>query len=438
MLLNKVVLEGTDILLVIFAIYLFSCYFDIFFTRRKKRILAGIGYMVFVIWQFVLSSVSILPVYINISITIIVTFISVMFIYEGGKWNKCIFTLAFNAIWMMIETLSGYVLSIYCMQFINFQIYEILGSVISKLLFLILIFSLKRVFSSNGITEFSAKYSVMLILIPIGSIYVMNEIFLFSYKINSNRAYFHSAVAAIILLCLNVLIFYIYVKLTDDLQLRRMTSVYEQQLELCERHQQEREISTLQLRDAKHNMKNNLVSILAYAEQEKYEKIIEFVNEIMEESGMALSAISNSGNIVIDSLLGYWHLVAKRKGIDFLVNVSIPMKMSFKGADICLILGNLLENAVEAAEKVRENKYIKIKMKYDKSNLLIFLINSYQGQLIKMKDKSLKSTKSDVGNHGVGLPSGYRAVAKYHGTVTIDDSIPEQFGIRVVLYGSEE
>lgn len=438
MLLNKVVLEGTDILLVIFAIYLFSCYFDIFFTRRKKRILAGIGYMVFVIWQFVLSSVSILPVYINISITIIVTFISVMFIYEGGKWNKCIFTLAFNAIWMMIETLSGYVLSIYCMQFINFQIYEILGSVISKLLFLILIFSLKRVFSSNGITEFSAKYSVMLILIPIGSIYVMNEIFLFSYKINSNRAYFHSAVAAIILLCLNVLIFYIYVKLTDDLQLRRMTSVYEQQLELCERHQQEREISTLQLRDAKHNMKNNLVSILAYAEQEKYEKIIEFVNEIMEESGMALSAISNSGNIVIDSLLGYWHLVAKRKGIDFLVNVSIPMKMSFKGADICLILGNLLENAVEAAEKVRENKYIKIKMKYDKSNLLIFLINSYQGQLIKMKDKSLKSTKSDVGNHGVGLPSVYRAVAKYHGTVTIDDSIPEQFGIRVVLYGSEE
>lgn len=105
---------------------------------------------------------------------------------------------------------------------------------------------------------------------------------------------------------------------------------------------------------------------------------------------------------------------------------------------ICFLVGNLLENAVEAAEKVRENKYIKIKMKYDKSNLLIFLINSYQGQLIKMKDKSLKSTKSDVGNHGVGLPSVYRAVAKYHGTVTIDDSIPEQFGIRVVLYGSEE
>ena len=52
-------------------------------------------------------------------------------------------------------------------------------------------------------------------------------------------------------------------EITDDLRLKRMNAVYEQQLELCERHQQEREISTLQLRDVRHNMKNNLVSILA-------------------------------------------------------------------------------------------------------------------------------------------------------------------------------
>ena len=266
-------------------------------------------------------------------------------------------------------------------------------------------------FLADGITEFSVKYSIMLILIPIGSIYVMNEIFLFSYKINDDRAYFHSAIAALILLCLNVLIFYIYVKLTDDLQLRRMTSVYEQQLELCERHQQEREISTLQLRDIKHNMKNNLISILAYAEQKKCEKIIEFVNDIMEDGGLSISTIVNSGNIVIDSLIGYWYEIAKKKDIDFSINLSVPMKMDFKGADICLILGNLLENAVEAAEKVKGNKYIKIQMKYDKNNLLIFLMNSYQGKLIKTKDKNLKSTKSDAGNHGVGLPSVYRAVA---------------------------
>lgn len=272
MLLNRVVLNSVNVLLIMFALYLFSYYFDMFFTKKKKKIILVTGYSIFIMWQLILLNANILPVYINISITIVITFISAMLVYEGGSWNKCIFTLAFNAIWMMIETVSGYVLSIFCNRFIHSQAYEIFGSVISKLLFLLLIFALKKVFLADGITEFSVKYSIMLILIPIGSIYVMNEIFLFSYKINDDRAYFHSAIAALILLCLNVLIFYIYVKLTDDLQLRRMTSVYEQQLELCERHQQEREISTLQLRDIKHNMKNNLISILAYAEQKNVKK----------------------------------------------------------------------------------------------------------------------------------------------------------------------
>lgn len=438
MLMSKVLLYGTEILLIIFAVYLFSCYFDIFFTRRRGKGTLITGCIIFTVWQLMILSVSALPVYANISITIIVTLISVMTAYEGGFWNKCIFTFVFNAIWMMIETLSGYVLSSYCNQFIYPQAYEILGSFISKLLFLILIFALKKVFMNDEIKELSVKYSVMLVLIPTGSIYVMNEIFLFSYKINSNRANFHSAIAAIILLCMNVLIFYIYMKLTDDLRLRRMTSVYEQQLELCERHQQEREISTLQLRDVRHNMKNSLVSILAYAESGECEKIIGVVNEVMEEGGMTISTITNSGNIVIDSLIGYWYVTAKKKGIDFTVNISIPMKMPFKGADICLILGNLLENAVEAAEKVEGKKYIKIQMKYDKNNLLLFVMNNYKGQLVKIKDKRLKSTKSDAGNHGVGLPSVYRAVHKYHGTVVVDDSVSERFLIRVVLYGGQE
>ena len=83
-------------------------------------------------------------------------------------------------------------------------------------------------------------------------------------------------------------------------------------------------------------------------------------------------------------------------------------------------------------------KYIKVRMKYDKNNLLMFVTNSYKGKLIKTKNQRLKSTKLDVGNHGVGLSSVYRATAKYHGTVVIDDSVPERFGIRILLYGNQE
>jgi histidine kinase-, DNA gyrase B-, and HSP90-like ATPase len=425
-------------LFIIFAVYLFFYYFDIFLKRRKRTVLSMIGLVIFMAWQFEMSSVNLLPAYGNIIVTIITTLFAVAQIYEGKFWNKCIFTIAFNAIWMLIETISGNILLTYCCEFTDLQALGTLGSFTSKIVFMIAITALKRVFTKDEIKELPVRYSFMLVLIPIGSIYIMNNIFMLGYRLHSNRANIQSAVTAVILLGVNVLVFYIYIKLADDLQLRRMTSVYEQQLDLCERHQQERELSILQLRDVRHNMKNNLVSILAYAENGDNEKIIRFVNEIMEEGGIKTSTVTNSGNIVIDSLIGYWYVEAKKVGIDFSVNLNIPMEMPFRGADICLILGNLLENAVEAAQKAEGKKYIRLHMKYDKNNLLLFVENNYKGVLIKTKDKRLKSTKTDAGNHGVGLSSVYRIAAKYHGVVTIDDGVTNRFLIRVVLYGKQK
>lgn len=435
---SKILSYGTDILFIIFAVYLFFYYFDIFLKRRKRTVLSMIGLVIFMAWQFEMSSVNLLPAYGNIIVTIITTLFAVAQIYEGKFWNKCIFTIAFNAIWMLIETISGNILLIYCCEFTDLQALGTLGSFTSKIVFMIAITALKRVFTKDEIKELPVRYSFMLVLIPIGSIYIMNNIFMLGYRLHSNRANIQSAVTAVILLGVNVLVFYIYIKLADDLQLRRMTSVYEQQLDLCERHQQERELSILQLRDVRHNMKNNLVSILAYAENGDNEKIIRFVNEIMEEGGIKTSTVTNSGNIVIDSLIGYWYVEAKKVGIDFSVNLNIPMEMPFRGADICLILGNLLENAVEAAQKAEGKKYIRLHMKYDKNNLLLFVENNYKGVLIKTKDKRLKSTKTDAGNHGVGLSSVYRIAAKYHGVVTIDDGVTNRFLIRVVLYGKQK
>lgn len=435
---SKTLSYGTDILFIIFAVYLFFYYFDIFLKRRKRTVLSMIGLVIFMAWQFEMSSVNLLPAYGNIIVTIITTLFAVAQIYEGKFCNKCIFTIAFNAIWMLIETISGNILLTYCCEFTDLQALGTLGSFTSKIVFMIAITALKRVFTKDEIKELPVRYSFMLVLIPIGSIYIMNNIFMLGYKLHSNRANIQSAVTAVILLGVNVLVFYIYIKLADDLQLRRMTSVYEQQLDLCERHQQERELSILRLRDMRHNMKNNLVSILAYAENGDNEKIIRFVNEIMEEGGIKTSTVTNSGNIVIDSLIGYWYVEAKKVGIDFSVNLNIPMEMPFRGADICLILGNLLENAVEAAQKAEGKKYIRLHMKYDKNNLLLFVENNYKGVLIKTKDKRLKSTKTDAENHGVGLSSVYRIAAKYHGVVTIDDDVANRFLIRVVLYGKQE
>lgn len=324
---NSILGYGADILLSFYAVYLFFCYFDIFFKRKKDKRLSVIGLVVFVLWQMGISTIINFPVYVNIVVTIIVTWFAVLIVYEGMWWNKCVFVIAFNAIWMFMETLCNYILMIYCEKYAYVQP---LGSLISKTFFLVLIIALKAVFMDDEIKELPVRNSIMLVLIPIGSIYIMNNIFMLGFSVNNNQARINSAITVIILLGMNVLIFYIYMKLADDLRLRRMTAVYEQQLDLCERHQQERELSTLQLRDVRHNMKNNLVSILAYAENGDCEKIIGFVHEVLGESGMKIATVSNSGNIVIDSLLGYWYVTAQKMGIDFRVDICIPMIMPLR------------------------------------------------------------------------------------------------------------
>ena len=434
MLINKALSVGINILFIGFTIYLFLSYFSMFFTRKGRKIAFVVGLSIFAVTDIFLS----LPPYLNIGLTIFDTLVAVILIYEGKFWKKCVFVIAFNAIWMMIETFSGYVFLIYFGQFEVLQTLEEFGSFVSKCYFLCVIMALKRVFTDDEIKDLPVSYSIMLVLIPTGSIYIMNNIFMLCRRVNSIQANFSSAVVAIILLGMNILIFYIYIRLADELQLKCMTSIYKQQLELCERHQQEREMSLLQLRDVKHNMKNNLVSILAYAEKGENDKIIGFVNEIMDDGGLRISAVTNSGNIVIDSLIGYWYVMAQKVGIEFSADIRIPMKIPFKGADICLILGNLLENAVEASQNADDRKYIGIRMKYDRNNLLIFVENSYNGCLKKTRNKGLSTTKADTQNHGVGLPSVYRAAAKYHGTVNIEDTMPGKFLIRIVLYGEQE
>ena len=343
--------------------------------------------------------------------------------------------ITFDAIWMLSETLIGNLLMIYGA---NIEEQQVLGSFVSKLFFFLVIVALKKVFTNEKVMVLPPVHSILIVLIPIGSIFIMDAVFILSYRAEWKYREAYSLGSVVILLFINVLIFYIYIKLAEDLQVRRMNLVYEQQLELYERHQGEMERSILQIRAVRHSMRNHFLSILAYAEKGECGKIIQFVDDIMEEGKLMPSEVINTGNIVTDSQVGYWQRTAENEGIKFQSELSIPMEMPFRGADISLILGNLLENAVEAAEKAEDEKYIRFKMKYDKNNLLITVENSYKGKLIKGKDEELKTTKKDTANHGIGLMSVQRAVRKYQGGMFIDDTIPGRFLIRVVLYGKEK
>lgn len=113
--------------------YICSFIILIYFCSKKSKKLWVAGLTEFVLWQFGISTIISLPAYVNIAVTVIVTLFAVTITYEGMWWNKCVFVITFNAIWMLMETLSNYVLMIYCEQYASIQP---IGSFVSKSFFL--------------------------------------------------------------------------------------------------------------------------------------------------------------------------------------------------------------------------------------------------------------------------------------------------------------
>lgn len=75
---SRALYYGIDMLLSAFSVYLFFYYFDIFFAKRKNKICLIIGVATFAIWQLAIGYINVLPVYMNLGITIIVTLLAVI------------------------------------------------------------------------------------------------------------------------------------------------------------------------------------------------------------------------------------------------------------------------------------------------------------------------------------------------------------------------
>ena len=117
-------------------------------------------------------------------------------------------------------------------------------------------------------------------------------------------------------------------------------------------------------------------------------------------------------------------------------NLLIITLLPFEMADMSVLLGNVLDNAIEANNNTVAEKYVKIYMAYDKNTLIIAVINSYDGTLLRDKTGKILTRKSDQNAHGFGLVSVERIVRKYHGSMVIEET-SEEFKIKLILVDDE-
>lgn len=180
-----------------------------------------------------------------------------------------------------------------------------------------------------------------------------------------------------------------------------------------------------------HDIKNHIFVLEEIIKAKDIKRAQEYIDGL-RESGLEGKYIVRTGNIVINALLGEKGGQAKEKGIHFTV-ASDDMGGSFvEDQAWCVILSNLVDNAIEACQKLENEKFISITLENTPYGINIIVENNYK-ELMVNKEGELITTKKDKSDHGFGYQSVRRAIEKYKGTLKYTYT-EEVFSINIVLY----
>lgn len=228
-------------------------------------------------------------------------------------------------------------------------------------------------------------------------------------------------IVSIGLLIANFLMLYLYNLLLHSISqqyememLKTQLQAYANQLNVVLRGEEK-------IKALRHDIKHHLSELMLLANKHDVAEIQKYIDE-MNSFLKNPNEIVSSGNLEIDSVLNFMLQKAEKelKTVDIKVMLPEKVRHSF---DINVMLGNLLENAIEAAGKT-ENKYLSVHIKLKRGILKVKIENSFESSYIlrkeqNRKDTILKTTKPFTKQHGIGLKNVKKIVEKYNGTMAV-------------------
>lgn len=185
------------------------------------------------------------------------------------------------------------------------------------------------------------------------------------------------------------------------------------QNDLVEKHYEEVENMYRQVRGWRHDYKHHIQTMKAHLAMEQYAELESYLNEL-DADLMTVDTVIKTGNVRIDAALNSKLALARAKGIRVNAKAIVPKELAIKEVDLCVIIGNLLDNAIEAClkEEDREKQFIRVYIDILKEQLYLYVSNSMTDNIRRQGGQYL-STKR--GNHGFGLMRIDRVVKKYGG-----------------------
>lgn len=185
------------------------------------------------------------------------------------------------------------------------------------------------------------------------------------------------------------------------------------QRELIETHYAEVDNMYHQIRGWRHDYRNHIQTMKAYAAKGDWEAITRYLDELDTDLA-TVDTVVKTGNPMTDAILNSKISLAKSKGIRVTADAHIPVKLKLSEIDLCCILGNLFDNAIEASQRLPEaDRLIRVYMDMKGTQLYISFTNFTAEKKLAKIGGIFKTTKG--AGHGFGLERIDAIVARLDG-----------------------
>lgn len=200
---------------------------------------------------------------------------------------------------------------------------------------------------------------------------------------------------------------------------RMMDKAYERQIAIYQNKLLKNQIDEvhniyLTMRGWQHDYHNHMQSVKAYLAMDNLEEARAYLDRL-EQDLDDIDLLFNTGNINADAILNSKISLAIKKGIQVNYKATVPKELSVSDIDLCVVIGNLIDNAVEACEKVEaEKRFIRLYIGILRRQLYLSVSNA-TNEVVRKFDEEYITTKR--GNHGHGLKRINNIVDKYDGYI---------------------
>jgi len=183
------------------------------------------------------------------------------------------------------------------------------------------------------------------------------------------------------------------------------------------------------MRGWRHDYHNHMQTLKAYLAMNQIEEIQQYLDHLEEDLDSIDIAI-RTGNTSVNAILSSKISIAQQRGINVNCKATVPAELKISDVHLCAIIGNLLDNAIEACEKVPLNKrFIRVYIGLFQQQLYISVTNSTEETRRKKLTELITSKK---GEHGLGLKRVDRLASQYEGYVNRKNE-PGVFATEIML-----